>query len=549
MKFLKRDKNGDGTGPAGNAGGSAAEAGPDATARGAKSRFAMPFSSKAAPPPRQADAASGVAPATPVRGGTKRAGLSIAGLTGGVRNLQSKFGRRGSATAAGERKPGEKQIAAAKKAIQTPADISRPEVGVLAFGKKKTAVALQWIPPEEDVSVKERLAELTEHSHSDPTQLSATFRFYTDTRNTGFMGIGSQELGHSVGMRALVTMLSPQITGDRWVGAFQISPNGEQWWIGSIRDGKVFDDQVVNSRHQAEEVLLNDLQAPDWTAIFAPSEWGISGSRSEQLHEVVDLRLGEKLRSSTPVKDNLPRALLGTMVVAVALGGFTYVQSKKAEQARQLEELRLRAAASVTYEAPDLPWFMASDIRTFISDCGARIEDALLMVPGWENQPLSCSITRGEGSVATGWARNGGKTTWLRSLMPPQRPVPIFSEDFTTASWSEEFSSEVATGDEMSVTPWDPQVMESRIRERFLHYDLPINIRPAAGNQSAATNQVVFNAHEVQLSSELGFANFGDMLKDIPALVPDALVYSPATGIWDLTFRVNHPPIFPPEMR
>lgn len=549
MKFLKKDKNGGGARPTDPRGGTAGKGQGEPVASGSKSRIGKLFARKAPPKAPLAEPGFGNASAAPETEAPKRTGLSVAGLIASLRDLKSRIGRAGSGAKPGEQKPGEKQIAKAKKAIQTPADISRPDVGVLAFGKKKTAVALQWIPPEEDVTVKHRLAELTEHSHNDPTQLSATYRFYTDTRNTGFMGVGSQELGHSVGMRALVTMLSPQITGDRWVGAFQVSPNGEQWWIGSIRDGKVFNDQVVNSRHQAEEVLLNDLQAPDWTAIFAPAEWGISGSRSEQLHEVVDLRLGEKMRSSTPVKDNLPRAILGIVVLAVALGGFSYVQNRKAEQQRELEELRRRAAASVTYDAPDLPWFMASDIRTFITDCDARIEAALLMVPGWENQPLSCSISRGEGSVATGWARNGGKTTWLRSLMPPERPVPVFSEDFSTASWSEEFSSEVVTGDEMSVEPWNPQVMESRIRERFLHYDLPINIRPAAGNQSAATNQVVFNAHEIRLSSEIGFANFGDMLKDIPALVPDALVYSPATGIWDLTFRVNHPPILPPEMR
>lgn len=122
-----------------------------------------------------------------------------------------------------------------KKATDlTHTDVELVELGVLALGKKKTAIGLTWTPVDSDTTIRARVAEMDELNTQDPTQATVEFKFYTDPKGSDFMGLGSLDWGQKSGMPALVTMLDPELTGPRWLGAFLLSEANDTWWVASM---------------------------------------------------------------------------------------------------------------------------------------------------------------------------------------------------------------------------------------------------------------------------------------------------------------------------
>lgn len=437
---------------------------------------------------------------------------------------------------------------AGRSSEQVSDDIFLEDAGVLSFGTKKAAIGLTWTSIEEDTAVKDKIEEMNDLTRDDPTQATVDFKLYTDTLDNGFIGLGSPDQGQVPGMRALVTMLPPEVTGPRWIGVFQLSEASDTWWVGSIRDGKVFDDQILRSREAAEQIFLGDLEAPDWTAVYAPLEWGIPQTRREKLHELVDLRSGSKLKSCTPIKDNLPRILLGSVLLAAAAGGYFFIEHQRAEQERELRELRRRAEQGMTFSPQDVPWHKSVEIGGFIEVCMKEMAKSAILIPGWEAQPISCSFDKGKGTISTGWSRSGGSFSWLRAAIPPDEPAPRLSANGETASWGRTFEFSV-NETSFQEKPWSGVLIEERLRERFQVLGAPLAIRPNDKNQKAARTHPVFNSHDIRISAPYRLTNFGDILEDVPALVPQALLYNMQTGIWDLAIKAYHPPMLPPPPR
>lgn len=427
-------------------------------------------------------------------------------------------------------------------------EIVLEDAGVLSIGSKKAAIGLTWTSIEDDAAVKDKVEEMNDLTRGDPTQATIEFKHYTDTLENGFIGLGSPDLGQEPGMRALVTMLPPEMTGPRWIGVFQISEANDFWWVGSIRDGKVFDDQIIRSQEDAKQIFLADLQAPDWTAVYAPSEWGIPQTRREKLHELVDLRSGSKLKSVTPIKDNLPRILLGSVLLAAATGGYFFIEHQKAEQERELQELRRRAERGMLFSPQDVPWNRSVTVGEFIAVCMKEMAKSAILIPGWEAQPISCSFDKGKGTISTGWSRSGGTFSWLRAAIPADEPAPRLSSTGETASWGRTFEFSV-NETSFQEKPWSGDLIEERLRERFQTLGAPLAIRPNDKNQKTARTHPVFNSHDIRISAPYRLTNYGDILEDVPALVPQALLYNMQTGIWDLAIKAYHPPMLPPPPR
>jgi hypothetical protein len=420
------------------------------------------------------------------------------------------------------------------------------DVGVLSFGKKKIALGLTWASVDQDTSIREKLLEAGSVTQKDPSQPSIDFDLHTDEKKTDFIGMGSADLGHLAGMKCLVSMLAEEHTGPRWLGVFKISETDDVWWLGSMRDGKVFEDQVLRSRTDAEEALLSDIDAPDWTAIFAPEDWGFPDTREVDLADLIDWKSGQKLKSVNYMRTNIIRGVLAAVVLGIGVGGYTYLNNMKEEQLQQLLEAQLRAKEAVTVTKKDYPWYQAVDIGSFISDCEDQIKDSVYLIPGWETQPISCTGGRNKGTIATGWTNIGpGKFSWLRSAIPVDEKAPTLNSRADRAEWSKSFTFGGTPSEEIE-DAWSQKEIELRLQERFQVLGVPIELRASANNLARATNRVVFNSNEAHLSGTHSPQIFGDILKDVPALVPESLIYNVQTGTWDLAFRIYHPPLLPP---
>lgn len=440
----------------------------------------------------------------------------------------------------------------AEGSFQEAPDDMRLSGYVLSFGKTETAISIVWVPADRDTKPSDIARLLSEQARSkDQSELDAAtapeqhFTLYADLRSRGFLAMSSPEAGHKPGMKSLITMISLRRTGRTWAGAFLINKSRDIWWVGAMRDGEVLEDAMKRSAHAARELLDEFLDLPDQNAIFAPDDWGIADSRPDPLHTIVNLKAGEALRNVSPLKANMPRIIVAGVVLAVAAGGFGFVYHMKKQEEQRLLELQRQIANRVVLRNSDKPWFHSTAIADVVSACAKNIQKGVVMIPGWETQPISCTIGRdGKGIIVTGWTNKGGKSSWLRAALPPDLPQPNFDQLARSADWNMPFT---APYDEESQNqmPWSEDKIFSWLSERFQNADVPIDLRASTDNRPTAQKKPQFNSVELRISSEVGLKNYVDMLSDVPALVPTAVIYNPAKGHWDLVAKVYEPVIMP----
>lgn len=434
------------------------------------------------------------------------------------------------------------------------------DTGVIGIGRAKYAVGFAWSNRNPDMTVREQVEEITSRVHVNAKGEALRYDLLVDASRMGSLGLSeAQSSGQAPGMPALISCLPEATVGARWLGAFRINGILDAWWIGSIRDGKVFEDQIVLGRHAAEEIFHQNLEAPGWETVIAPPEWAIPDSSDLRLAEIIDPSSGIKVRHLTPLRANLPRIILLGALGVGAIGMAWAWQDMKAREAEELARLRREAENAVVLKPQDHPWFDSTPVTDFVSSCQAAIERAIFLVPGWEAQPISCTVDKGRGVVATGWTRNGGRISWLNGAMPEDFPKPVLEDDGMRASLSVSFDVPVDPN-AVARQPWDGPAIEAHLRARFQTLGLEITIEESRENRKERGRdrdkgagsrkdipRPVFKSHDLGINVSAGIDEVSLLLRDVPALVPQALIYNVATSSWDLMAKAYHPPIIPGE--
>lgn len=427
------------------------------------------------------------------------------------------------------------------------APATRLEGGVLHIGRKAAAVGINWVIANDAEKPKTQAenAVIADAAPIGDRTARGNYNSFVELREEGFIGFGSKDMGHRRGMVSLVTAIPPQLAGERWIGAFRLSQHADIWWLGSMRNGQVFEDRIITGRSRAEDALREDLGAPDWTTVYAPDEWQVANSRSLELWQVIELKRARPLRDLRPIRSAAPYVILCVALLSIGIGGYSWFAKKKAEELARLEEMRRLAAAQITVEIDDYPYHAMVRLEDFVPACERAIGETIVMVAGWEMQPVSCSFgQQGNGQITAGWTRNGGKLSMLTAASPRDWPGFTISGDGEQASISLPIKAEfdAASGDDQ---PWEEAMIAARIRDRFQTLGIDVSIRSSPDNLDKAINAPVYNSTQVKLESQAGVGNYVDILSDVPALLPQAVIYNVASGNWDLIAKIYHPVMIP----
>ena len=466
----------------------------------------------------------------PAGGATKRASSKAAGLkapneTGKVKKAGISFGKK---------PPVDK--------VENISSDTRFEDGVLWFGKKASVVGLVWDPVRTGSSIKAQASELDASSDgAEPRK----HKLWIDNRRLGWVAFTDGTGAAKVGMTSLPTMFPPSVVGDRWLGIFNLQEGTDVWWLGGGRNGVVYEDQVIRGRQAAEDAFLREVDAPDLVNIFAPADWNIRGSRHEPIWELVRFNAGAKLRHVRPIVANLPRIIIAALLIGATYTGITMFQNMKEREILALEEIRRQMREEVTVSPSDMPWDKMTRVRDYVRICAEEIEKSIVLASGWEAQPISCTIEKGQGVITTGWTTSGGRFSWLRAGVPADAPQPVLAPDGRSASWSRPFEASFETSS-FTDDPWPEEKIEAWMRERFQTYGLDVSLRPAQENKAVANARPQFNATDVRINTAVGLANYGDFLVDVPALRATVVIYNVQTAGWDLVMKAYHPVLMPP---
>lgn len=413
--------------------------------------------------------------------------------------------------------------------------------GVIVLGKRKYAVNLNWRPHTD-----QPMRFQAEQAKAG-INLFLTYEFFVDLKDRGQIGFAAREIGHVDRMKVLATSIPESLTGARWIGAFRIGLSGEHWWLVSMRDGVVYEDTVIHGTVDAIAALQNELTAPDWTRIFAPDEWDIMDATEAAIGDVVVQKGMADLRPVIPLRTYAPRIVVAGLIIVGSVVGYVIYDRIQKDAAEALAQIARQQQRVISVYKSDFPWYERTEVEVFTTACRDEIGKSVFLIPGWEAQPVSCRIARGEGVVTAGWTRtNDGRISWLRAAMPETYPLTELSPDGRSASLVRTFDVSFVDG-EGSADHWAPDLITSTLRERFqtLGLELGMSQRSQRTTARGPQDNSIFNYHEISVSTNFAMEEHARLFADVPAFVVDALILNIASGTWTISAKAYHEPILP----
>jgi len=417
-------------------------------------------------------------------------------------------------------------------------DLQYDGIGNVLFGRKRFAVGLEWEPVHLEGGVR---------SQADRGQKSG----YRRTLYIPFgaqHGFGSQDRQQRRGSVSLVTAARTELLGPRWVGAFRINDADRFWWVGAVRDGEIYEDAIVADEASARALLMDMLDAPDWTRVIAPKDWQVTGTVPARIEQAMSLRSGGSLRPVDGRRDVFQRSVILGLIGVIGAGGYYHWSDMKRVEAEQSAELSRMRDAMVRVDPRTHPWADVPTISAFVGTCVREIESTLFVVPGWGNGPVVCTASGREGLVSTEWARNGGRVPWLHAATAHLSERVTLLHGGGQAQIRRDIRFEGEGGDDIS-QPWTDTQVTEMILSRFQTLGLELTLRPRVRSitttQRQALRSPLYNRHDLSLETSVAIGEYATLLSDIPALVPEALIYGVETGTWTLTAKIYHPPILP----
>ncbi|MCA9773492.1 MAG: type 4b pilus protein PilO2, partial [Myxococcales bacterium] len=416
-------------------------------------------------------------------------------------------------------------------------DLQYDGTGNVLCGRKRYAVGLDWEPAQPDEPVRVQAGRNRKGGHR--RNLHVPFGAQ--------IGFASQDRQQKRGSAALVTAGRSDLLGPRWAGAFRINEADRFWWVAAIRDGEVFEDAVVPDEVSARTLLLDMLDAPDWTRLMAPEDWQVSGTVPARIEQVFSLRGGAPLRPVDGRRDTVQRVVILSLIGTLAAGGYLFWSDLKRQEAEREAELAQMRDAMVRVDPRSHPWASAPPITGFVETCVQEIERTLFVLPGWLNGPITCTASGERGVVSTEWGRNGGRVTWLHAATAHLSDRVTLAEGGDRAYLRREVSFSLPDGE--IPLPWEAEAVSDLVLSRFQSLGLDLTLRPRVRSltttQRTELRAPVYNRHDLSIETSVAIGEYARLLSDVPALVPEALIYGVESGTWTLTAKIYHPPILP----
>ena len=399
----------------------------------------------------------------------------------------------------------------------------------LATGHRRAALGLLWQPLQPGLSIRDQ-ARLAGGNRGE-------FDLHVSAAGSRQAGFGATGDGLSPGMLAGATAVNADGWGDNWVAAFSLPGQARRWWIVAMRGAQIYEDQVHDSERAARQAMEMSLQAPDWDRIIAPSDWEIGNSAATGIADVLDLARAAPLQRVSRMARIAGFAALALLAAALlGVGWSRLVQMDGAG-------IALIGTPAPVDESYEYPWEASPSIFGFVRRCTVEMDRMLLLPPGWLLESLVCGWSGETIGTRMLLRRNDGRPVHLRAAARSRRPqISARGEAAELAS-----SAALAPGDMLAlVQPWERGRLEMVLSDRFGSLGLEAGIVPRsekiAGTAGGERVTRSLNRFDLGIRTSAGVLEYARLLSDIPALVPEALVWRQDSHSWHLTAKAYPAP-------
>lgn len=227
-------------------------------------------------------------------------------------------------------------------------------------------------------------------------------------------GLAASTQGFTKGLpSAAVALVTGLGTVSSFLGVFKVDTG---WWYICFRNDVILSDgdTLFISERDAKNQFISMLAVPDWDAIFAPAEWGIEDTRSDDLAPLLEKGLQVKLDKVDASNDAL---MLGVIIVCFAIIlWFAYSTLKDLFFSAPDTPIIAPIEQVQEEELPPepKPWEEIANPIDVMRNCYHATQKVVeLVAPGWHLEGVTCNSS----GLVTSWHREIGRLTFMEQAL------------------------------------------------------------------------------------------------------------------------------------
>lgn len=170
---------------------------------------------------------------------------------------------------------------------------------VITVNRKKYAAGLFWQPVAVGNAVNIYANQLEKNT-------KVKYTLYVEYKS--MVGLATSHEGLHVGIPSAAAEVMNSLS--EFVSFLGVFRAGKNFYLLAVRNGMIIRDVLLETENEARKAYVDLSAMPDWSALFAPSEWGMPRSQERDLSRLIGGVVGAKLQQINVLKTLIPSALI-----------------------------------------------------------------------------------------------------------------------------------------------------------------------------------------------------------------------------------------------
>lgn len=170
---------------------------------------------------------------------------------------------------------------------------------VITVNRKKYAAGLFWQP----VAVGNAV-----NIYADQLEKNTKVKYTLYVEYKAMVGLATSREGLHVGIPSIAAEIMNSLS--EFVSFLGVFRAGNNFYLLAVRNGMIIRDILLETENEARKAYVDLSAMPDWSALFAPSEWGMPRSQERDLSKLVVGVVGAKLQQVNIFKTLIPSAVI-----------------------------------------------------------------------------------------------------------------------------------------------------------------------------------------------------------------------------------------------
>ncbi|MBO7052928.1 MAG: type 4b pilus protein PilO2 [Alphaproteobacteria bacterium] len=170
---------------------------------------------------------------------------------------------------------------------------------VITVNRKKYAAGLFWQP----VAVGNAV-----NIYANQLEKNAKVKYTLFVEYKSMVGLATSHEGLHVGIPSAAAEIMNSLS--EFVSFLGVFKAGKNFYLLAVRNGMIIRDILLETENEARKAYVDLSAMPDWSALFAPSEWGMPRSQERDLSRLIGGVVGAKLQQINVLKTLVPSALI-----------------------------------------------------------------------------------------------------------------------------------------------------------------------------------------------------------------------------------------------